>query len=209
MADISEVLLSGGPPRRVTSGDEDCVRPFYLPDGRIVYARKADARFVIEAAALDGSGKPLRLTYAPGNFLPTAVLHDGRVLFESSFPLGSDGQPEIYTVYPDGSGVEAYRCDHGRARSNGIQASNGDILFASSRRLGRFTSSLADEVRVDIPEADYSGGIAETEFGRTDSPLVSSYAHRKRTASSLRTNLMDSANSHSESADGEPRREFC
>ena len=162
---IYEVALSGGTPRRVTSGGEDRVRPLYLPDGRIVYARKTGTRFVIEAATLDGSGKPLRLTYAPGNFLPTAVLHDGRVLFESSFPLGSAGQPEIYTVYPDGSGVEAYRCDHGHARSSGIQAASGDILFARARGLGRFTSRLAHEVRVDIPEGDYLGGIAETETG--------------------------------------------
>lgn len=167
---VYEVAMSDGTARRVTSGEEDCVRPMYLPDGRIVYARKTGGRFVLEAASLDGSGKPLRLTYAPGNFLPTAVLHDGRVLFESSFPIGSAGQPEIYTVYPDGSGVEAYRCDHGHARSNGTQVATGDIVFASERGLGRFTSALAHEISVNIakgsvPEGDYSGGIAETETG--------------------------------------------
>jgi hypothetical protein len=162
---IYEVALNGGLPRRVTSGEEDCTRPMYLPDGRIVYARKTGGRFVLEAAALDGSGKPLRLTYAPGNFIPTAVLRDGRVLFESSFPLGSAGHPEIYTVYPDGSGVEAYRCDHGHARWNGTQSMSGDILFVSARGLGRFTSSLAHEVAVNVPEGDYGGGIAETETG--------------------------------------------
>ena len=162
---VYELALGGGTPRRVTSGEEDCIRPMYLPDGRIVYARKTGGRFVLEAAALDGSGKPLRLTYAPGNFIPTAVLRDGRVLFESSFPLGSAGHPEIYTVYPDGSGVEAYRCDHGHARWNGTEAMSGDILFVSSRGLGRFTSSLAHEVMVNVPEADYTGGIAETETG--------------------------------------------
>jgi len=162
---VYEVALNGGTPRQVTSGEEDSIRPMYLPDGRIVYARKTGGRFVLEAAALDGTGQPLRLTYASGNFLPTDVLHDGRVLFESSFPLGSAGHPEIYTVYPDGSGVEAYRCDHGGARSNGIQGASGDILFASRRGLGRFTSSLAHEVTVNVPEGDYEGGIAETEAG--------------------------------------------
>jgi hypothetical protein len=162
---VYEVALGGGRPRRVTSGAEDCVRPIYLPDGRIVYAHKTADQFVLEAAALDGSGKALRLTYAPGNFLPTAVLRDGRVLFESSFPLGSAGQPEIYTVYPDGSGVETYRCDHGHARSNGAQTASGDILFASRFGLGRFTSALAHEVTVNVAEGDYAGGIAETETG--------------------------------------------
>jgi hypothetical protein len=162
---VYEVALRGGTPRQLTSGAEDSIRPMYLPDGRIVYAHKTGGRFVLEAAALDGSGKPLRLTYAPGDFLPTAVLHDGRVLFESSFPLGIAGYPEIYTVYPDGSGVEAYRCDHGHARSNGKQLASGDILFASARGLGRFTPRLAHEVTVNVPEGDYAGGIAETETG--------------------------------------------
>ena len=36
--------------------------------------------------------------------------------FESDYPLGVGGIPEIYTVYSDGSGVESYRCDHGPAR---------------------------------------------------------------------------------------------
>jgi hypothetical protein len=162
---VYEVALNGGAPHQITSGEGDSIRPMYLPDGRIVYARKTGGRFVLEAAALDGSGKPLRLTYAPGNFLPTDVLRDGRVLFESSFPLGSAGHPEIYTVYPDGSGVEAYRCDHRDARSNGIQGVSGDILFASTRGLGRFTSGLAHDVTVNVPEGDYAGGIAETEAG--------------------------------------------
>ncbi len=159
---VYEVAVSGGKPRRVTSIEGDAIRPMYLPDGRIVYARKTGGRFVLEAAAVDGSGKPLRLTYAPGNFLPTDVLHDGRVLFESSFPLGTGGPPEIYTVYPDGSGVEAYRYDHGHARSNGRQVTSGDIVFASSHGLGRFTSPLAHEVAVNAPAGDYEGGIAET-----------------------------------------------
>ena len=162
---VYEMALNGGLPRRVTSGEEDCTRPMYLPDGRIVYARKTGGRFVLEAAALDGSGKPLRLSYAPGNFLPTDVLHDGRILFESGSPLGSVGDPEIYTVYPDGSGVESYRCDHGHARSNGIQELGGDILFASARGLGRFTSALPHDVSVNVPEGDYTGGIAETDAG--------------------------------------------
>jgi hypothetical protein len=162
---LYEVGLNGGTPRQITSGEESSIRPMYLPAGRIVYARKTGGRFVLEAAALDGSGKPLRLSYAPGNFLPTDVLHDGRILFESGSPLGSVGDPEIYTVYPDGSGVESYRCDHGHARSNGIQELGGDILFASARGLGRFTSALPHDVSVNVPEGDYTGGIAETDAG--------------------------------------------
>ena len=85
---IWEVAVSGGAPRQVTAGSADCIRPFYLPGERVVYARKANNRFVLETAALAG-GAPLQLTYAPGNALATDVLRDGRILFEAAYPLGS------------------------------------------------------------------------------------------------------------------------
>lgn len=148
-------------PRRVTSGSEDCIRPFYLPDGRFVYARKVAGRFVIEVADLAG-GKPLALTYNPASSLPADILRDGRILFETGFPLGVGATPEIYTVYSDGSGMESYRCDHGAARHSGKQSSSGDIVFASAPGLARFTSALAKQVRVPAPAGEYAGDIAET-----------------------------------------------
>src|ERR1035438_1522502 len=77
---IWEVTLIAGEPQRVTSCEDDCVRPFYLPDNRVLYAKKTGDRFVIEAADL-AENKAVQLTYGPGNFLPTAVLRDGRILF--------------------------------------------------------------------------------------------------------------------------------
>jgi Hydrazine synthase alpha subunit middle domain len=165
---IWEVALDatthGVAPRRVTSCADDCVRPFYLPEDRVVYARKSASRFVIEAADR-ASGKTLQLTYDPGNFLPTDVLRDGRILFEATYPLGTHGAPELYTVYSDGSGVESYRCDHGPARYAGKQTASGDIVFASSNGLARFTSARAEEVRIAAPAGEYAGEIAETPSG--------------------------------------------
>ena len=137
---IWEVETNGSDLRRITSGAEDCVRPFYLPEDRVVYARKIGGRFVVEAADLAG-GKPLALTYGPANFLPTDVLRDGRILFEAGYPLGAENTPEIYTVYSDGSGFESYRCDHGTARHAGRQVGSGDVVFTSARGLARFTSA--------------------------------------------------------------------
>ena len=85
---IYEVPVAGGEARRVTSGTEDYIRPLYLPEDRVVYARGISGRFVIEVAPLTG-GKALQLTYAPGSFLPTDVLRDGRILFEGAYPDGS------------------------------------------------------------------------------------------------------------------------
>jgi len=159
-----DVTTPGAAPRRVTKCADDCVRPLYLPEDRVVYARRSAGRFVIEAANR-ASGKTLQLTYGPGNFLPTDVLRDGRILFEAMHPLGTHGAPELYTVYSDGSGVESYRCDHGPARYSGKQAASGDIVFTSSSGLARFTSARAEAVRIPAPAGEYAGDIAETSSG--------------------------------------------
>ena len=158
---VWEVSLSEGKPRRITSGNDDCVRPFYLPDDRIVYARKTNGRFVIETSDLMGAS-PFPLTYISSNALPTDILRDGRILFQSSYPLGTDGLPELYTVYSDGSGVESYRCDHRGARHSGRQDKSGDIVFASAHGLARFTSARAQEVPITAPAGEYDE-VVETE----------------------------------------------
>jgi hypothetical protein len=157
---IWEISLAGGAARRITVSSEDCIRPIYLPDDRIVYARKIANRFVIEAK--DTEGKPPAVSYIPGNALPTGILHDGRILFTAAYPLGTGAVPEIYTVYSDGSGVESYRCDHGHARYSAAQASSGDLLFASETTLARFTSARAQELRFSVPPGEYGGDFAET-----------------------------------------------
>jgi hypothetical protein len=161
---VYEVTPANGHLRRITQTTHDCIRPLYLPGGRVVYACRDGARFVLETAALE-DGKATRLSFAPGDSLPNDVLRDGRILFSAGYPLGSEEAAELYTVYSDGSGVEAYRCDHGRSRFAGKQISDGDILFAERRGVGRFTSALAEEMAVAVPEGDYSGGIAETAPG--------------------------------------------
>jgi len=150
---IWEVAASGGEPRRVAAWSEDAIRPLYLPDNKIVYARKTAQGFRLEVLAPSG-GQPLRITYAPGNQLTCDVLHDGRVLYEA------DG--ELYTVYPDGSGVESYRCDHGVSRHGARQVASRDIVFAAAGGLARFTSALAVQVNI-VPDrgGEFVGPVAE------------------------------------------------
>lgn len=161
---IWEISLAGGAPKRITTGGEDCVRPFYLPDDRVVYVRRISGRFVIETLDLAG-GKPLAVTYGPVNFLPTDVLRDGRILFEAASPLGTGSASEIYTVYSDGSGVESYRCDHGEGRHSGRQVSSGDIIFSFDHGLARFTSAKAQQVEISAPVGQYAGEVAENPSG--------------------------------------------
>lgn len=161
---VWEVAVAGGAPKQVTTCTADCIRPFYLPGDRLVYARKVNSRFVIETAPLAG-GTTLQLTYAPANSLATDVLRDGRILFQAAYPLGSGSSAEIYTVYSDGSGVESYRCDHGSSRHAGKQVASGDIVFANDHGLGRFTSAVAHQLDMKSHGGEFAGDVVRTPTG--------------------------------------------
>lgn len=172
---IWELTFKSGWVREVISTGADAERPFYLPGGRMIWAQRTLHGFQIQTAR-DGDLHPevlnptagpgvLPLSYTRTNAFPTAVLADGRILFESGYPLGEGALPEIYLMYADGSGVESYRCDHGRARWGASQLSSGDVVFTHGASLSRFTSALAHESSVAAPPAEYAGGIVETASG--------------------------------------------
>jgi hypothetical protein len=174
---IWTVPVEGGAARRVVGGRGDAIRPLWMPEGRVVFAERGAQGFGLVTAALDG-GARLRLSYGPGNFIPDDVLEDGRVLFESEFPLGAGRTPEMFLVYPDGSGVESVRCDHAHAEKSGGRehgrqvsadstvAKADDIVFTQGGRLGRFTSALADEVAIAGPVGALAGDVTELPDGR-------------------------------------------
>lgn len=173
---IWELTLKDGSVRRVIATDGDAERPFYLPGGRMVWAQHKDFGFEIDSAEdghppavpfLNPTAGPgvLPLTYMRVSAFPADVVADGRILFESGFPLGKGATPELYLVYADGSGVESYRCDHGRARWGGAQLASGDVVFTHGSSLAKFTSALAHETPVAAPAAEYAGAIAEMPSG--------------------------------------------
>jgi hypothetical protein len=173
---IWELTLADRSVRKVIATATDAERPFYLPGGRMVWAERVPWGFQLESsedghppaiAPLNPTAGPglLPLTYMQASAFPADVLADGRILFEANFPLGSGSTPELYLVYADGSGVESYRCDHGRARWSGKQLASGDVVFTHGASLARFTSPLAHEARINAPRAEYAGAIAETASG--------------------------------------------
>jgi hypothetical protein len=173
---IWELTLNDRSLRKLIAGEGDAIRPFYLPAGRLVYARKTAQGFRLEAAGKDSTyafapidaqagATVLPLSYLPVSTIPTDVLLDGRILFEAGFPLGTGSTPELFLVYSDGSGVESYRCDHGRARWGGKQLASGDVVFTHGSSLARFSSPLAHETAIAAPHAEYAGAVAETARG--------------------------------------------
>jgi hypothetical protein len=154
---IWQLDLAGGGPVRVTANPDACIRPLYLPDGRIAYTRITAGSSRIEVLR-PGSGETDVLTHAPGPFLSADVLRDGRILFES--------EDDLFTVYPDGTGLESFRCDHGQQRWGSRQVSSGDLIFSVTGGLARFTSALA--VQQSLPPADLeiAGPVAEVAADR-------------------------------------------
>lgn len=173
---IWEMTLADRSVRQVLTTATDAERPFYLPGGRMVWAQRISNKFQINSGedghtptstAMNPTAGPgvLPLTYLETSAFPVDVLADGRILFEAGFPLGSGSVPELFVTYADGSGVEAYRCDHGHARWGGTQLSSGDVVFTHGTSLARFTSAMAHEVPVQSPHGTYAGAIAETASG--------------------------------------------
>lgn len=173
---IWELTMQDRSVRKVIETEGDAERPLYLPGGRLLWAQRTAYGFQMESAEdghlprprfLNPTAGPgvLPLTYVHTNTFPADVLADGRILFESNFPLGEGSTPELYLAYADGSGVESYRCDHGRARWGGTQLASGDVVFTHGTSLARFTSPLAHEEPIASPAAEYAGDLAETASG--------------------------------------------
>jgi hypothetical protein len=173
---IWELTLADGSVRKLIVGTADAIRPHYLPAGQFVYAMRNSAGYQLTVAgkgassllapiAANAGSTVLPISYVSASAIPADVLADGRILFEANYPLGSGSTPEMYLVYSDGSGVESYRCDHGRARWGGRQLASGDVVFTRGTSLARFTSPQAHQVPVAAPNADYAGAIAETAQG--------------------------------------------
>ncbi len=177
---IWEMTLADRKVRQVVSSQTDAIKPLYLPGWRLVYAQRTERGFqlvstrLMESKALDqmeptGMKAVLPLTYMNASAVPADVLADGRILFEAGFPLGTGAMPELFLVYADGSGVEAYRCDHPAKMANGRwggrQLVSGDVVFTHGGSLARFTSPLAHEEKIVAPRGEYAGAIAETANG--------------------------------------------
>jgi hypothetical protein len=162
---IWEMPLPSGRPRHITSSNDDAVRPMYLPEGKVVYAQKQNGAFILQTQTL-ATRKTQQISFVPGSVMVSDVLRDGRILLEAGHPLGSGNTPELYTVYPDGSGIESYRCDHGNGRYAGKQVTSGDVVFTHGSKLSRFTSALAQEAEIPAPAGEYAGDVLETPAGQ-------------------------------------------
>ena len=119
-----------------------------------------------EARAGDSSGAPVNANFG---HLREPILFLANMARGLNGTVGASNSLSNYANelgYSDGSGVESYRCDHGRAHHSGKQLASGDIVFTSQQGLARFTyHPEAEEVRIVAPTGEYAGDIAETPYG--------------------------------------------
>jgi len=135
---IWEMNLNNLKFRKITSIEDDCTFPAYLPDGGLVFTRKIVNDTIKTALCLftcrrDGSGLH-QITFSPSSNLSTIVLRDGRLLTVTRNLIPSPDDPVFIVMRPDGTKADIfYRGEKGTClpgRPN--ETADGNIIFAEA-----------------------------------------------------------------------------
>jgi Hydrazine synthase alpha subunit middle domain len=162
---IWQVQTDGSAKLQLTNCAEDCTHPAYLPGDEIAFTvaprQTSDHSSYLAVAKKDGS-QVQRITFGPGDWRLETVLRDGRIVASASWPLTVSSESSanrlLYTLRPDGSGLDALRCDHGDSaiRREARELQDGSIVFVKQASRGQLSGPLA---------AIETGGVHETNFG--------------------------------------------
>jgi hypothetical protein len=138
---IWEMNLDGSSPRQITKCEADCVRPAYLPADEIAFTSEAvnagHRRSALEVIGLDGSNVHA-ITFGPGDWWLETVLRDGRIVASANAPLTEAERASanrlLYTLRPDGTGLESLRCEHSvkATRGEARELEDGSIIFTEN-----------------------------------------------------------------------------
>jgi hypothetical protein len=132
---IWEMNIGNLKPRQITSSNENCIDPAYLPNGRILYSRSnvndsLKAGYSLYTCNLDGSENK-RITFNPSTYFASNILADGRVLTIGKQLYPNFGQQMFMVMRPDGTKAEMfYQGDLGSSlTTRGREISDGKIVF--------------------------------------------------------------------------------
>ena len=162
---IWEMNVDGSGARQITKCEADCVRPAYLPGDEIAFtsvaAESAHRRSSLQAIGLDGSNAHA-ITFGPGDWWLETVLRDGRIVASANAPLAEatpgSANRLLYTLRPDGSGLESLRCEHnGKAlRGEAGELEDGSVIFTENDgALAIVKRGAVDEQRIGAPGNSY------------------------------------------------------
>ncbi|MGB7729834.1 MAG: hypothetical protein WBL50_17520 [Candidatus Acidiferrum sp.] len=159
---IWEMNLDGSGKRQITHCRQDCLRAAYLPANEIVLTveEATNERSVsyLAVAKTDGSDFQ-RITFGSAPFQFETVLRDGRVVASAPWPLvgnsASIGTRVFYTLRPDGTALESFRCQHQEksTQADAEELTDGSLLFV---RKGLTDKAVAGSL-VKIPQGAFDG----------------------------------------------------
>jgi len=170
-----EMDLDGTHQRQVTQCSQDCVRGAYLPADEIAVTveENKDKQVLSHLAVVKTDGSDFhRITFGNAPFRLETVLRDGRIVASAPWPLvgteTSNGTRMLYTLRPDGTALESFRCEH---KENAVQAdaeelADGSLVFVRQASAG---SSIGGEL-ARIPQGDLHGTLLGAHATVYESP---------------------------------------
>jgi hypothetical protein len=153
---IWEMHADGSNKHQLTHCTEDCLRASYLPGEEIVFTAvgRKGAHPVSYLAVSNSHGSQVhRITFGPADFQVETVLRDGRILASAPWPLlggmGTSESRQFYTLQPDGTGLESFRCDHLKPviQADGEELDDGSIIFVERPRAGDARGGILMTIR--------------------------------------------------------------
>lgn len=135
---IYEMNLADSKIRQITSSDENCIDPAYLPGDRLVFSKFSGndtlkAGHSLFTCRLNGSDLK-QITFNPDAWFGSTVLKDGRVLSVSSQLFPDKKNPLFMVLRPDGTKAELFykSSDGNKLLTHGLETKDGRILFIES-----------------------------------------------------------------------------
>lgn len=158
---IWEMKVDGAAKHQLTNCVTDCTWPAYLPAEEIAFtvagSPSTHESSYLSVAKSDGS-QVRRITFGPGDWRLETVLRDGRIVASASWPLTEASSSQrnrlLYTLRPDGSALDALRCDHQdpAVRAEASELEDGSIVFVKTAHPGQTGGSLAEIEKGEVHE---------------------------------------------------------
>ncbi|MDX1284327.1 MAG: hypothetical protein R3182_04925, partial [Draconibacterium sp.] len=131
---VWEMDLNNLKVEKITSFEEDCISPAWLPGQRFVYTKLTDVGtdekvFALYAANLDGTNTS-QITFSPISYYSPTVLKDGRIIATSQQVYPEIGDKNIVVMRPDGTKQEIfYQNKNVTAFSKIVETQDERIVF--------------------------------------------------------------------------------
>jgi hypothetical protein len=145
---IYEMDLASLQYKPLTNSKENCTDPVYLPGDKIIYSQvvysdngqKGQALF----ARASGGNQEEQITFNPGSYAGTSMLHDGRIISMNRSLTSELNKSNLMVMRPDGTKeMLFYKSeDQGQLISKGMETETGEIylLEKNDEGLGKLFS---------------------------------------------------------------------